>query len=264
VKAAAPVVDETPNVHGFFDVSVKNAYITPRGLVVENQEFVFQAIGALIVPVTDQFTIIGGAWTDWNTHQHDPDVGAFNEIDPFIVFDYAPSKTWDFSLTYVPFISPTGAFRTEENLELKVGYKDAGAGGWTFNPYGKFFYSAGGDSTVVLGKGGDTFDVELGLIPTYVWKATETLPVTLTFPTFFTVGPSEFWGGENNFGVFSTAVSAQIPLNFIPHRYGFWHANASLTYLYLLNGQLADAAALLGGGDERNRFVGSVGIGFNF
>ncbi|MGC4033069.1 MAG: hypothetical protein QM754_15300 [Tepidisphaeraceae bacterium] len=260
---ATAAEDEKPNIHGFFEVPFKTAYITPRGLVVENQGLVIQPIGGLVIPLTNDFTFIGGVWNSFNTHQNDPEVNSYNEIDPFATLSYKFDQ-WEFSGTYVAFISPAGDYETEHNIEFAAKYSDKWFDGFSINPYAKFFWAVSGDSTVVLGRKGDTFDVEIGAVPTMKFLESSKYPVTLTVPTFFTVGPKNFWGGDQNFGVFSTGVNAQVPLTFIPKRYGDWHASVGVNYYYLINDNLQDAAELLGSGDDRNRFVGSISIGMSF
>lgn len=258
---------ETPNIHGFVNVPFKTAYITPRGLVVENEGLVIQPIGGLVLPLDETFTLIGGVWNSINTNQDDPEVGSYNEIDPFITLS---AKLGDFELsgTYVPFISPAGAFETEHNIEFALKYSDKWFGDLTINPYAKFFWAVSGDSTVVTGRRGDTFDVELGVNPSYTFGKDQQYPVTVSVPTFITVGPENFWGGsdngDGNFGVFSTGVNVSIPLAFVPGRFGKWHVGAGVSYYYLINDNLVTAAEIVGTGDDRSRFVGSVEIGLSF
>jgi hypothetical protein len=79
-----------------------------------------------------------------------------------------------------------------------------------------------------------------------------------------TVGPRNFWGGNENVGVVTTSVAASVPLSFIPTHLGRWHLDASVAYFDLLNGKLVDAAALLANGRDRNRVVGELGFGVDF
>ena len=105
-----------------------------------------------------------------------------------------------------------------------------------------------GDSTVVVGKRGNTFDVEIGMFPTLDLNKFG-LPAFLSAPTWVTVGPEEFWNGghgalkcttgsSSNFGVFSTGLQAKVPLKFIPAGFGNWYARAGAQYYHLLNDNL--------------------------
>jgi hypothetical protein len=90
-------------------------------------------------------------------------------------------------------------------------------------------------------------------------------------PVYFSVGPASYWGaGESggaphgNFGVFSASLNGSVPLSFIPAKYGFWHADAGVSYFYQANDNQLEAGTLISGNTNRNFVQGSVGIGVNF
>jgi hypothetical protein len=264
---------ETPNLHGFASISVGTSYITPRGLVVENSGVVFQPVFGLVMPIGDvgllkNLTLVGGVWNSINTNQNDEAVGSWNEMDFFFSISADVAPQLNATLTYGAWSFPQSTLakpETEHNLDLKLAYSDKWFGpDFALNPYVDLFYAVAGSSTVVLGKQGDTGYIEFGVVPTIKVKAIQSYPITLTFPTYFSFGGSEYWGGDSNFGVLSSAVNASVPLAFIPTRYGNWHADFGVQYYNLLNGTLLDAGTLLSGNTERNIFRGYVGIGFSF
>ena len=280
--AEDPVAAETPNIHGFLEVPFKTAYVTPRGLVVENAGVVIQPVGGLVFPIGDlgplkDFTFVTGIWNSINSAQGDTNVGPWNEMDYFATFSWkvdAFDSALAFDLSYgawnFPQSTATNKPSTEHNIDLKISYNDSklwGDSGFALNPYADIFWAVGGSSTVVLGRGGDTGYVELGIVPSIKVNVTPDLPVSFTFPTYFSVGPENYWGTadpDGHFGVFSTAANATIPLNFIPVRLGHWHATAGVSYFYLINDNLLAAGNILSGNNDRNVFVGSLSIGVNF
>lgn len=261
--AAPAFADDAPGsaIHGFFDVALKTDYITPRGLLVHEDGEALQILNGLVFNLSSSTSVVVGTWNDIQRGQHDPYVEAWNEFDWFVGANYA-SGNWLFGLQYVEFISPPNNFRTEKNAEFSVAYNDGAPGAaFAWKPYAKLFYAISGDSTVVLGDTGDTYDVELGLVPT--WK---TGPLIVTFPTWVTVGPESYWGGDNgNVGVASTGVNVKYPLKF-PPRFGSWYVNAGVQYYHLINDSLVDAQQLTVGAREGDDsiVVGSVGFGFGF
>lgn len=268
---------ESPNIHGFASISFGTSYITPRGLVVENAGVVIQPVAGLVMPIGDigflkNFTLVGGVWNSINSAQGDTDVGPWNEMDFFFSMSADVCKDVNATLTYGAWNFPQSTLAkpsTEHNIDLKVAYSDHWFGpDFSINPYVDLFWAVSGSSTVVLGHQGDTGYVELGIVPTWKLKDVLGVPVTLTFPTYFSVGPADYWGinglENGNFGVLSTAVNASIPLKFIPTRYGNWHADFGVQYYNLLNGTLLDAGTLLSGNTERNIVRGYVGFGFSF
>jgi hypothetical protein len=275
LDAATP---EQPNIHGFFNSPFKTAYVTPRGLVVQNAGLVWQPVVGLVLPLGDfgpfkDTALIGGIWNSVNTAESGINefTGAWNEMDVFVGLSAKVAKDFSLALTYGAWNSPPHNFHTEHNLDLKVAYDDShffGDSGFGFHPYVDLWWAISGDSTVILGKKGDTGYVELGLAPTYTIKATAPYPVTLTMPIYTQVGPRDYWADHGlpggNVGLVSASLNASVPLAFIPTRYGFWHADLGVNYYYLINDSLLMAGTIASGNDNRNVVVGSVGFGFNF
>ena len=85
------------------------------------------------------------------------------------------------------------------------------------------------------------------------------LSLTISAPTWITVGPSEYWNafGTNvcgvtlcstdNVGVFSTGLTGKLALDWVPSRFGKWYAKAGFQYYNFLNDnlQLAQTATLV-------------------
>jgi hypothetical protein len=267
---AAP---EAPNIHGFAEVPFKTAYVTPRGLVVENAGLVIQPVVGLVMPLDDigpvsKVALVTGVWNSINMNQSDSFVGPWNELDYFLSLSGSVGK-FSGTLTYSPWFSPPHAFHIESTSDFKLSYDDTDAilKGFSFKPYVDFFYSISGDSTVILGRHGSTYYFEFGMAPSYKLALSADYPVTFSVPTYFSVGPKNYWDTtekSSHFGVFSTAINATVPLSFIPIKYGAWHADAGLQYFYLLNHALLESGGLASGNDNRNVLNASVGIGFNF
>lgn len=65
------------------------------------------------------------------------------------------------------FTSPSGTAKPETNIEFGACYNDTGSSGpLSVLPYAKLVYAITGDSTLITGARGGTFDVELGAGPT--------------------------------------------------------------------------------------------------
>jgi hypothetical protein len=289
---APPPVEPAPNsdIHGFFDVSFKNDYITPRGLLVTNTGLTAQVLTGLVFDVykdpagfINKVSLIGGTWNDVWSEQHNSNVGAWNEFDWFVGMDVLFAQNWKFGVQYVQFLSPPGNFHAENNVEFTLAYSDKWTG-WpvVFNPYVKLWWAVSGDSNVVVGRQGDTYYVEFGAVPT-LDLTKQGLPVVFTAPTWVSVGPSSYWNrgitgcgdtamtpcAASNAGVFSTGIKATVPLNFIPARLGHWYVDAGVQYFHLINDSLMLAQTFTGTAATYNtahREVGVVfaGLGFGF
>ncbi len=276
MDAAPP--PEAPNVHGFFNSPFKTGYLTPRGLYVQNSGISWQPVVGLVFPGLGDIgpvkglTFVGGIWNAVDTYEakSNPRGGAWDEMDVFASFSGTVAKDFGLNLTYGAWNFPqsTGP-HTEHNIDLKITYSDKWFGDVTINPYLDCWWAVSGSSTVVLGRKGGTGYFEPGIVPTYTYKGIASYPMTFTFPTYISIGPSTYWDASKkidngSFGVFSTGVNVSVPMAFIPTKYGFWHADAGLTYDYLINDALLQAGTIVSGNTDRNCFVGSVGFGVNF
>jgi hypothetical protein len=230
----------------------------------------------------NDFSFNFGAWTDWWSEQHDPHVDALNELDWWAMFTVTFAKNWTFGTQYIEFIPPAADLATsfpaiEHNIEFSLSYDDTGMGfPIPLHPYVKLFYEIAGPSTVVLGKKGDTFDVEIGVVPTYDAKMATGLPLTITFPTWFTVGPSDYWNkndgttnvclGDNaagscslsNFGVVTTGVQGKLALDaIVPKRLGSWYVKAGARYYAIENKALQAAQIFTGSAGGASNVLGT-------
>jgi hypothetical protein len=257
-----------PELHGFGEVSVKNDYVTPRGLVVTTGGATVQVLNGLVLVLPSGIAFHAGTWTDINPgySKADGNITAINEFDFFFGVDANIAPNLKAGVEYVQFISgqTSVAFKDERNIEFSLKYSDAPDAAFSFNPYAKLFWAFDSkSSTVVLGKAGGTFDVELGAVPTY-----KTGAVTLSAPTWITVGPKSYWGEgplkDSNFGVASTGLKISTPLSFIKGGAGV-SVFASAQYFHLINDNLVLAKAILNSGDhKRDHVVFGAGLGFNF
>ena len=83
----APVFDQV-DVHGIFDLTFANDYITPRGLLVTSSGLTTQALMGLSLDIyknaggfINAISIDFGVWNDLWSLQNDPHVGSWNEFD---------------------------------------------------------------------------------------------------------------------------------------------------------------------------------------
>lgn len=277
---AIETAPEKPNIHGFFNSPFKTAYVTPRGLVVQNAGLVWQPVVGLVFPIGDVgvfkgLTFVGGIWNSVDTAEsgNNPQTGAWDEMDLFFSLSANITKQIAMTFTYDPWLSPPHAFSTEHNIDLKIAYDDSGLNMWgscglSLNPYIDIWGAFGNSSTVILGNTGGSGYVELGLVPTYTIKSIPDYPIRLAMPTYLQVGPRTYWAHAGlpggNIGVISTGLNASVPLPFIPARYGFWHADTGITYDYLANTSLRDAGTLASGNTNHNVVIGMLGFGVNF
>jgi hypothetical protein len=268
------------NIHVFSDTLFLSDYITPRGYVLNNNGFVNQTdigITASIYsnksgPIND-VSLNAGVWEDyWEDSQFANSVSNRGWYeDDWWAGGSVTHANWTFGATIMQFRSPDALWQTQTNAEFKISHDDSGSGlPITFNPYTKLFYAISGSSTTGFGDRGHTYDVEIGMSPSYTFKNTT---LTVSAPTWITVGPESFWNGDpaaikntGNFGVFSTGMTFKTPISFIPSSYGSWYAKAGVQVYDLINNNLVLAEELRGGvpSSDRTPVVGFTGLGVSF
>jgi hypothetical protein len=293
VKAVPVASPWVLDVHGYADVTFANTRVTNGGLYLYSRGYLTQVDTGLALDIyknptgfINSFSVFGGVWNEfWDS----PPVGGrvWQEMDMWIGFSVGFAKYWKFTAQHVQFHFPS-AIPTAYNYDFKLSYDDS----WTgfpiaFNPYIDVFYNASGGSTVVLGKTGSTYRVSIGVVPTVSFMKSAGIPLTVSFPTWVTVGPSEFWNrqdGTTNFcgattsspcssnstGYYSTGLQARLGLeSFIPKRLGSWYVKGGVQYYHLVNDSLLAAQTLVGSAAtfptaKRDIVVGNVGVGFAF
>ncbi len=274
--AQSAPADDLPSLHGFADVALKNFYSTPRGLLVTDKGDTVQFLNGLVLDfanaptdtITD-FAVTIGSWTDFNPGYQAPNSNSVNEVDLFIGGAATVLTNTKIGAQYVEFISPQRAFHVEHNIEFSLSFDDSAfLKPVSIQPYVKIFYAVAGSSTVVTGREGNTFDAEIGAVPKLDLHPFG-VPIILTAPSWFTVGPASYWGGSSNFGVLTTGLKATYPLDIIPARYGHWYLDTGIQFYHELNNQLLLAQTFVGTAqpgtnEHRNYGVWSVGFGLGF
>lgn len=273
------------DIHGFVDLVFKNDYITPRGLLVTDTGLTAQLLMGIVLDVyknpdcmINDISLSFGCWNDIWSEQDSHYAADWNELDWFVGASFKIDKSWKFTAIFTQFLSPPGNFRPENNGEFTLYYDDS-KWGWpvVINPYVRAWWAISGDSTVVVGKRGNTYYVEFGMTPTLDLTDNCYLPITLSAPTWISVGPANFWDGSDlarkgkhsNWGVFSTGLKGKIPLKFVPKRLGSWYIDAGVQYYDLINDNLLEAQIYTLGLSSykhahRNVVVGYGGFGFEF
>jgi hypothetical protein len=260
-------------VHGLLQLEFSNAYITPRGLLVENQGLVIQPLLLLFWDlyasdkgVIDDVTLTTGIWNSVHTHRSGVTPGRWNEFDPFAGLTFKFEKQWQFDIFYTGFISETNTFTTSTNLDAKLTYHDAPCSvGISLNPYVEYFQELTNKATIPLGGTEDDtgFYFQLGATPTYTVPGTK---VKLELPTYVSLVSSNFYhrtsgaDGGSGVGLFSTELKATVPLS-IPASYGFWSAYAGVQYYHLVNKGLLDGNAIAGASGSADRDLYQVHAG---
>jgi hypothetical protein len=261
----------TSLIHGLINLELSNAYITPRGLDVQNKGLVIQPLFLLFFdlysskdgPINDVSLTIG----DWNSVHtaiagSGPQPGHWNETDPLTGLTFKFWKDLQFDAFYTAFVSQVDAFKTSQNLDLKLTYHDKFIGnrwvpGFSLNPYVEMFIETSNKATVDLdektSKRGYYFQV--GFDPTYAFAK---IPLTVELPSYVNFPSKYFYqnfagqGSVSTLGLVTTELKGTVPLNFVPKGYGHWSVYAGVQYYYLINHGLLDENQVLATSERKH------------
>jgi hypothetical protein len=181
--------------------------------------------------------------------------------------------------------------------ELKLSLNDGALTKWplSFNPYVTWYYeifpsgNAGilttTTSAACFSCNSEGTDFIIGMTPKINMQPYWAVPVTLTAPTWVTVGPTSFWSGNagfgpgsgcvgppttncssGNVGTFSTGLTASWAFTSIPAQWGHWSAKAGFQYYDIVNKALiADNTVTWGSSFTKSDIVvGFLGLGVGF
>lgn len=266
VLAAAPAAaqeapSDGPVLDGIMDVQVKNDYVTPRGVVVTSKGAAVQTLALAALSLPNGLAFSGGVWVDFNPgYRKSGATRTVNETDAILGVSYKFTPQLTGSVTYSAFMGDNFP-ETSNNVEFAVAYADGPDRSFSVNPYAKLFWQVDGSSTTGFGKNGKTYDVEIGAVPTLKLNK-----VTVSAPTWFTVGPKSFFGPieDGNLGVISTGLKIATPLDLGPQA-GNWTIYATTQYYRLANDNLVDVKAALNNGDnDRDHLQFGVGLTAGF
>jgi len=264
--AAAPPVtmpDSQPIAHFLLQLDFSDAYITPRGLNVENQGLVFQPLLLSFWSLysnKDTFindvSLTAGVWSSFHTRESGADPGHWNEWDPILGLTFGLGDYLKFETNYTAFKSMVDSYPTSHHLELKLKLDDSKwLGDFALNPYIAYWQELENKATVAFNPAtsDESYYFTLGVNP-----AVKLGPVKLEFPTYINLTGSEFYqefdgtGGGSGLAVFGTEVKASVPLTFIPKEAGFWTGYVGVKYYHLSNDGLLEGNQVLGAQAERD------------
>lgn len=240
-----------------------------RGYNQEDQGVIGQPYLTLYAKLSDEdeFNVTGyvGTWNSVHSENTLADTGggpdSWYESDFLAGVDVA-SGAFTVGFIYTLYTYPNGAFDSIQELGVKLAWDDSefqeGRLGFALKPY-VAVYAETGDRN-----GSEDWYGEAGIAPgIYTFNEDGKYPVAITVPLTVGLSLKDYYfdegGDEELLGYASAAVTASVPLAFIPADYGSWNVTGTFQYLYL-NAEGLQAA---NHGDDYE-LVGKLGIAFAY
>src|SRR5205085_7775750 len=156
-------------------LEVSNSYITPRGLIVEDQGVVFQPLFLAFIRLwqgdcfINDVTLVPGVWNSIHSRKSGPDASNWNETDPILGLNTRFAKDFALGITYTIFKSQNGSFPTSHHLETKLSYDDMKyLQAFALHPY--FSYWQEIENKATPASTGPSYYFDAGIAPAYTFK----------------------------------------------------------------------------------------------
>ena len=201
-----------------------------------------------------------GTWNSWHSASTLADPGGPGN---WYESDFVAGVDWGIAPVTIGFIYtvynyPGGAFDTIQELGVKLSWDDTNFAEdrlpFALKPYVGVYAETNDEN------GSEDWYGEVGINPgIYTINEDGRYPVSLAVPVTLGVSLKDYYfdddGGETFFGYGSVALTAGVPLAFIPEDYGTWTLTGTVQYIQLF----AESLDALNAGDDWE-VLGKVGI----
>jgi hypothetical protein len=238
-------------VHALFNLEFSDKYLTPRGMIVQDQGLVFQPLFLAFASIysSDNFSItaVGGVWNCFGTSglPSSDSNGAKNtswyEIDPIAGLSFGFAKNFTLDVTYTAFNMEIFNIPFSQHIETKLSFNDSSyLGAFALHPSVIFWKEIDGKAvanTDAVPSSSHYFD--LGIAPSYTF---ESISLKVEAPCRMLMADEDFYGtgagAASTVGLFELGLKGSMPLKFMPQGYGNWSAHAGFKYMNLMDDNL--------------------------
>ena len=244
-------------LHGLINIEFSDKYLTPRGMIVQDEGLTVQALFLGFLNVYDgspadflnNITLVGGFWNDFATDavaEHTtPGSTTTNwlEIDPILGVSFTFAQNFKLDVTYTAFAMQILDIGTSEHLETKLSYNDTKLlGAFALHPYLSFWKELDNKATAAANFGvPSSYYFEVGIAP-----GLKVGDVKLEAPMRVLLPADDFYGEtfaeSSTVGLWEVGVKASAPLKFMPKGYGFWDAHVGVRYMKFVDKNLQQLA----------------------
>lgn len=244
--AALHAQDAAPppsRLHGLVGLTFSDKYLTPRGMIVQDEGLTIQPLLLGFLDVYDgepesflsDITLVGGFWADYATDGLPESAGGgdthFVEIDPILGLSFGIGKNWKLDVTYTAFCMQILDIGTSHHLETKLGYNDSELlGAFALHPYLIYWQELDKKATAAANFGVDSsFYFEIGVAPSVMLGDLKLeAPMRLLLPDDEFYG--ETFGDSSTVALWEVGLKASLPIE-MPPGYGFWTAHVGFRYM---------------------------------
>jgi hypothetical protein len=265
-QPAAPLEAALPSAFSVqLNLDFTNAYFY-HGVLQQDQGLIIQPAAELTMNVHEhddfQIDALLATWNSFGPNggtQTSDLIKDWYESD--LIFGVVLTKgEFSLAITYAFYTSPSDAYPTVQELDLKFEYDDSDLlGEFALHPHLLLAFETGAHGSDFAGSDPGAY-LELGVTPGFSCSIGRT-PVSVSFPLSLGLSLYDYYqnaaGDNDTFGFFQVGVKASVPLPF-GDRHGTWTVKGALYGLFL-----GDNTAEFNHGDHAE-FIATIGLQVNF
>ena len=234
-------------VHALVNFEFADKYLTPRGMIVQNEGVVFQPLVLGFANIysgaqddlINSATIVGGVWNCFGTGKlpASDSPGAttsWYEIDPIAGVSLGLAKGFNLDVTYTAFNMEVFNIPFSQHLETKLSFDDSPyLKAFALHPYVIWWNELDGKAvanTDAVPESSYYFDI--GVAPSYTFTD---IGLKLEAPCRVLLADEEFYGtgaGDGStVGLYELGLKGTVPVKFMPEGYGSWSFHAGVKYM---------------------------------
>ncbi|NBV21889.1 MAG: hypothetical protein EBS05_08205 [Proteobacteria bacterium] len=244
-------------VNALVKFEFSDSYLTPRGMIVQNEGLVFMplVLGFANVYKSDDIlsdvTVVGGVWNCFGSARINasgaPGKTSWYEIDPIAGLSFGLGKKFKLDVTYTAFDMQILNIPFSHHLETKLSFDDTEyLKEFALHPQLIYWQELDGKATnarlpysipglVQTGPGSvpnSSYYFDFAIDPGYTFDSTKVkleAPCRILLPSKDFYG--EFYKSASTVGLYEVGVKASMPMNFMPKGYGNWSCYAGFRYM---------------------------------
>lgn len=258
IQAAEAVTPPPPppsRVHALVNFEFSDKYLTPRGMIVQNEGVVFQPLvlgfANLYSGAEDDFlkslTLVGGVWNCFgsgglpSSDSNGASQTSWYEIDPIAGLSFGLTKGFTLDVTYTAFNMEVFNIPFSQHLETKLSFDDTPyLKEFALHPYVILWNEL--DGKAVANTDADpesSYYFDIGIAPAYQCPKTG---IKFEAPCRVLMANEDFYGtgagDSSTVGLYELGLKGSLPVNFMPEGFGHWSAHAGIKYMKFVDDNL--------------------------
>lgn len=254
-EAVTPPPPPPSRVHALVNFEFSDKYLTPRGMIVQNEGVVFQPLvlgfANLYNGEEDDFfksvTLVGGVWNCFgssglpSSDSNGAKKTSWYEIDPIAGLSFGLAKGFTLDVTYTAFNMEVFNIPFSQHLETKLSFDDAPyLKKFALHPYVILWNELDGKAVANTDANPESsYYFDVGIAPGFTCEKSG---IKIEAPCRMLLANEDFYGtgagDSSTVGLWEVGLKASMPLKSMPAGYGNWGVHVGIKYMDFVDDNL--------------------------